>query len=393
MQTVLEAIATANPPFSITQSQAQEFLSNIEGISSALYDRAKQIYAKSGIDRRYTCISDFLTDPPNFTFHPQNWSLQPSVSTFDRNQLYQTYASKIATSAAAQVLQQIQVDPDEITHLIVVSCTGFSAPGLDVHLIQQLGLRSDVDRTLIGFMGCCAAFNGLKNAHAICQSHPKARVLLVCVELCTLHFQVADSMENVVINALFGDGAAAALLSAQSEEEAEGKLAYVDGASLLVPNSLDLMRWTIGNTGFLMGLSPLVPKTIAQYLPDYLNAFLDRNQLQQSDLNFWAIHPGGRQILDKIQSLFQLDDHLIHDSYDVLQQYGNMSSCTILFILKQLLSKHAVGLTQGDGFQHGLALAFGPGLTIEGCLFQKVGEQKIGDHKVGNHPESHDPYS
>jgi alpha-pyrone synthase len=369
MHTVLEAIATANPPFEITQTQALTFLSKLEGISSALYDRASKVYANSGIDRRYTCIPDFLTQPPNFTFHPNNWTLEPAVSTYDRNQWYQTYASKIATIAASEVLQQLQLQAQSITHLIVVSCTGFSAPGLDVHLIEQLGLRSDIDRTMIGFMGCCAAFNGLKTAHAICQSNSKARVMLVCVELCTLHFQVKNTLESVVVNALFGDGAAAAILSSQSSDEAVGKLAYADGASALAPDSRGLMSWTIGNSGFLMGLSSQVPKAIVKHLPDYLKNLLGRNGLNQSDLDFWAIHPGGRQIVDRIKDSFQLEDALVQDSYDVLHDYGNMSSCTILFILKRLLAQHQ----SGNGFDRGLALAFGPGLTIEGCLFQKVG--------------------
>lgn len=373
MHTVLESIATANPPFEITQIQALKFLSQLEKISPKLYDRAIQIYEKSGIDRRYTCIPDPLTQPPNFTFYPNNWKLEPVVSTFDRSQFYQVAATKIAISAAEKALQQLNLEPQAITHLIVVSCTGFTAPGLDVALIQQLGLRSNCDRTMIGFMGCCAAFNGLKTAHAICQSNSKARVLLVCVELCTLHFQVEDTLESVVINALFGDGAAAAILSSQSDDEASRKLAYVDGASVLVPDTLDLMRWNIGNTGFLMELSSKVPKAIVQHLPNYLKILFNRNGLNQSDMNFWAIHPGGRQIVDKIQSLLQLNDSLVEDSYAILKNYGNMSSCTILFILERLLSQHEVGLMQGEGFKHGVALAFGPGLTIEGCLFQQVG--------------------
>jgi alpha-pyrone synthase len=368
MHTVLESISTANPPFAVSQAQALKFLSQLDGISSALYDRATQIYAKSGIDRRYTSIQDVLTQPPNFTFYPNNWQLEPAVSTYDRNQHYQTYAAKIATSAASEVLQSLQLEAEAITHLIVVSCTGFSAPGLDVHLIEQLGLRSQVDRTMIGFMGCCAAFNGLKTAHAICQSNPNAKVMLVCVELCTLHFQVENTLESVVVNALFGDGAAAAILSSQSSDEAVGKLAYVDGASELAPNSRGLMSWTIGNSGFLMGLSSQVPKAIVKHLPDYLKTLLGRNGLTQGDLDFWAIHPGGRQIVDKIKDSFELADPLVKDSYDVLQEYGNMSSCTILFILKRLLAQHE----KGDGFGRGLALAFGPGLTIEGCLFQQV---------------------
>jgi alpha-pyrone synthase len=369
MHTVLTSIATANPPFQLSQSQALGFMSQLTNLSPKLQERARKIYANSGIDQRYTCIPDYLTTPENFSFYPQNWQLDPTPGTHDRNQLYQTYAAKIAESAAEQAIQQAQLSPDAITHLIVVSCTGFSAPGVDVHLIQQLGLRSDIDRTMIGFMGCYAAFNGLKTAHAICQSNPKARVLVVCVELCTLHFQAEDTIESVVINAIFGDGAAAAIFSSESDAEAAGKLAYVDGYSLLAPDSLDLMHWTIGNTGFLMGLSSKVPATIVEHLPGYLKTLLDRNHLTQSAIDFWAVHPGGRQIVDQIQSLLQLSDNMVADSYAVLREYGNMSSTTILFILKRLLAQHQAGA----GLNNGVAMAFGPGLTIEGCLFQQVG--------------------
>jgi alpha-pyrone synthase len=368
MHTVLDAIATANPPFQISQPQALQFLSQLTNLSPKLRDRASQIYANSGIEQRYTCVPDYLTTPANFSFYPPNWALEPAPSTHDRNQLYQIYAAKLAESAAADAIAESAYPRESITHLIVVSCTGFSAPGLDVHLIQQLGLRADIDRTMIGFMGCYAAFNGLKTAHAICQSNPKARVLVVCVELCTLHFQAENTIESVVINAIFGDGAAAAVLSAQSTEAAAGKLAYVDGYSLLAPDSLDLMHWTIGNTGFLMGLSSKVPATIVEHLPHYLKTLLDCHGLTNDAIDFWAIHPGGRQIVDQIQQLLQLSDNMVADSYAVLREYGNMSSTTILFILKRLLAQHQAGAA----FNNGVAMAFGPGLTIEGCLFQPV---------------------
>ncbi|MDV3351640.1 type III polyketide synthase [Leptolyngbyaceae cyanobacterium CCMR0082] len=366
MHTVLESIATANPPFQLSQADSLTFMSQLEGLSPPVRARLKKIYAKSGIDCRYTCIQDYLTAPPNFSFYPDNWHLTPLPSTAVRNQLYQSYAPKIAESAASQAIQQARLNPTSITHLIIISCTGFSAPGLDVQLIQQLGLRADVDRTIIGFMGCYAAFNGLKTAHAICQSDPHARVLLVCVELCTLHFQPDDSLESVVINALFGDGAAAAIISAQSDTEAVGKLAYVDGYSLLTNDTLELMSWTIGNTGFLMTLSPQVSQAIARYLPAYLTTLLDRNNLAESAIDFWAVHPGGRLILDQVHDLLQLAEGTLQSSYEVLRQYGNMSSGTILFVLKQILS-------QQTNLKNGIAMAFGPGLTIEGCLFQQVG--------------------
>jgi alpha-pyrone synthase len=371
MYTVLESIGTANPPFKRSQSEAARFMTQVEAFSAPLRNRIESIYEHSGIDYRYSCIEDYGLDPEQFEFYPKNWSLQPFPSTEARNQTYRDCAGAIAESAAQQALWQARRDAAEITHLIVVSCTGFSAPGVDIQLIQKLGLASTVDRTSIGFMGCHAAFNGLKVAHAICQSNDRAKVLLVCVELCSLHFQMKDSLENVVINAIFSDGAAAAILTAQSTAEAAGKLAYKDGSSQLIDGTLDLMNWTIGDTGFLMGLSPKVPEMVIHHLPKYLEAFLSRHHLTQDAIDFWAIHPGGRSIVEKIQVALGLRDRFVKDSFEVLRHYGNMSSPTVLFVLKRFLERHQRGLT--DELNHGMALAFGPGLSIEGCLFEQVG--------------------
>ncbi|MBD2175440.1 type III polyketide synthase [Pseudanabaena sp. FACHB-1998] len=370
MYTVLEAIATANPPYKLTQSEASNFMLQTESLSEAIKKRIPSIYANSGIDYRYSCIPDYAGYLPEFELYPPNWELIPTPTTSDRNQKYQTYATKLALQAAQQVITDAGLRPKEITHLIVVSCTGFSAPGIDIQLIRQLGLPLTIARTMIGFMGCHAAFNGLSTAHAICQSDRQAKVLLVCVELCSLHFQVADTLENTIINAIFADGAAAAILTA-SQLPTQGQLIYRDGSSLLLEETTDLMNWTIGDTGFLMHLSPKVPEVVAGYLPAYLQDFLARHQLTQQDLDFWAIHPGGRKIIDKIQSIFTLSDRMVADSYEVLRNYGNMSSPTILFILKRILENKKSGskeLSNAPFSHNGIALAFGPGLSIEGCL-------------------------
>jgi alpha-pyrone synthase len=370
MYTVLEAIATTNPPYKLTQSEAADFMLRTESLSASIRKRIPSIYANSGIDYRYSCISDYGGDLQTFELYPHNWELTPAPTTFSRNQKYETYAPKIARQAAQQAIAEANLNAQDITHLIIVSCTGFSAPGIDIHLIKHLGLAPTVSRTMIGFMGCHAAFNGLRTAHAICQSDHQAKVLLVCVELCSLHFQVADTLENTIINAIFSDGAAAAILTSSPFSQSEGKLAYTDGYSLLIDNTEELMNWTIGDTGFLMGLSPKVPDVVVSHLPDYLKTFLNQHHLTTNDLDFWAIHPGGRKIIEKIQSVCKLSDRMVADSYEILRRYGNMSSPTILFILKQILEKHQAGLN--SSLQHGLALAFGPGLSIEGCLFQKI---------------------
>lgn len=348
-------------------------MSRIQGFSDSTQKCIDAVYKRSGIDYRYSCLPDYGVEPEDFKFYPQNWSLMPFPTTHDRNQQYQLHAGAIAESAAQQALWQTELAAADITHLIVVSCTGFSAPGVDIHLMRSLGLSTTVERTLVGFMGCHAALNGLKIAHSICQSNAEANVLLVCVELCSLHFQNDDTLESVVVNAIFSDGAAAAILRSSPLQEAKGKLAYTGGYSQLVQDAPDLMNWTIGDTGFLMGLSPRVPDAIHRHLPAYLKAFLDRHQLTQDAIDFWAIHPGGRRIVETIQSVLSLADGLLQDSFEVLRQFGNMSSPTILFVLQRLLAQHEKEVRQGNGFQTGIALAFGPGLSIEGCLFQQVG--------------------
>lgn len=379
MHTVLEAIATANPPYCLTQSQAAAFMLKSEGLSESIKNRIPALYANSGIDYRYTCLPDYGGELASFELYPPNWALTPTPSTFERNQKYNFYAPKLSCQAAQQAIAEAKLQPEHITHLIVVSCTGFAAPGVDFYLIKHLGLSPTIARTMLGFMGCHAAFNGLRIADAICQSDANAKVLLVCVELCTLHFQVANSLENTIINAIFADGAAAAILMAQTE--AQGKLVYQGGDSQWIVDTPDLMNWTVGNTGFLMNLSAQIPHVLAAHLPNYVESMLNRHQLQLSDLDFWAVHPGGRRIVDKIQAVFELSDRQVADSYGVLRDYGNMSSPTILFILKRILKGILNSDADGNSplgslanpsnssSHRGLAIAFGPGLSIESCLF------------------------
>lgn len=371
MYTVLESIGTANPPFRRSQVEAAAFMTRLQGFSDAARNRIPRLYQQSGIDYRYSCIEDYGLEPGQFSFFPNNASLQPPPSTQDRNRRYQIWAKTIAAGAAREALAKAGLRAETITHLIVVSCTGFSAPGVDIHLIESLELSTTVARTIVGFMGCHGAFNGLKLAHALCQSDREANVLLVCVELCSLHFQINDSVENLVVNAIFGDGAAAAILRSQSDLEAAGKLVYQDSYSQVLAGD-ELMSWTLGDTGFLMGLSPKVPGVIAEHVPSFLKDFLAKNQLTSADIDGWVIHPGGKKIVETIQTLFALPQELVQDSFDVLRLYGNMSSPTVLFILQRLLDRHRGGLVGGKGLNHILALAFGPGLTIESCLWQPL---------------------
>lgn len=360
MPTVLDTIATATPSTREPQPQAAAFMQRITSLPERLRARIPAIYRGTAIDRRHSAIADFAKDnSDDFTFFPPTWSLEPAPSTSDRNAKYREAILPLTQRAARQALAQSDTDAADITHVIGVSCTGFFAPGFDIHLVKELGLPPTTQRTFIGFMGCYAAFNALRVAHSFCQSQPDARVLIVCAELCTLHFQVNDALETAVVNALFADGCAAAIVS-QRDTVPTGALEYVDSHTTMDDDSMDHMTWDIGDTGFQMGLSSRVPRVIAKHLPDYVNALVPN----EATIDFWAIHPGGRAIVDKAQEVLGLSDADVHDSLEVLRTYGNMSSPTILFVLKRMLEQ---GPQTGT---HGVAMAFGPGLTIEGALWK-----------------------
>ncbi len=371
MHTVVESIATGNPPLRKPQPEAAEFMQQIERLPEPLRARLPRLYEQSAIDYRYSCVGDYGEDDPSaFDFFPENWALEPAPSTRERNEKYREAAIPLAEDVAGRALDAADTTADDITHVIAVSCTGFFAPGLDIELVKRLGLPADTERTFIGFMGCYAAFNALRVAHSFCQSRPDARVLVVCTELCTLHFQIEDTLESVVVNSLFSDGAAATVLSARSGHEATGRLAYIDGQSRLDDDSMEDMTWAIGNTGFLMGLSARVPDVIADHLPGYIDDLLHANDRESADMDFWAVHPGGRAVVERAQEVLGLDPDDVQPSLEVLRQYGNMSSPTILFVLQRILERQV----QGDGAppDRGVAMAFGPGLTIEGALFERV---------------------
>ncbi len=369
MKTVVKSITTGNPPLHRSQDYAASFMQRITTIPMPLRKRIPQIYGRSAIEFRYSCVEDYGREAEDFDFFPPTWSMEPAPTTQERNAKYREAVLPLAEDVARRALIDADLEPGDVTHVIAVSCTGFFAPGFDIELVKRLGLPADTRRTFIGFMGCYAAFNGMRVAHSFCQSHPNARVLLVCAELCTLHLQIDDSLESAIVNALFSDGAAAAVLAGVPDDEAAGELTYADGRARLDNNSMEDMTWDIGNTGFMMGLSSRVPNVIAAQLPDYLDDLLTPHGLTAEDVDFWAIHPGGRAIVDKAQEIFDLGDAAVHDSLEVLRLHGNMSSPTILFVLKRILDRRSTDSTNGK-IRTGVALAFGPGLTIEGALFQ-----------------------
>lgn len=367
--TTLEAIGTAVPAHSRTQAEAAAFMQRITSLPENIRQRIPFLYERSAIGRRYSCVADYAQeDPAAFTLFPPDWSFQPAPSTAKRNAVYQREIVPLAERAAREALERAGRDVGEVTHLVFASCTGFFAPGPDIHLVRALGLPMSTKRTLVGFMGCYAAFNAMRVASAFTESDPNAVVLVVCAELCTLHFQISDQLEDAVVNALFADGAAAAVVSGK---EKAGTLAYLGSHVTMDANSLDYMTWAVGDTGYDMGLSSRVPSVIARHLDGFVAELLAPVGKTRDDVDFWPIHPGGRAIVDKAVEVLNLPEGAVQHSLDVLHDYGNMSSATILFVLERFLRDHQLAIAQGGaGLDLGVAMAFGPGLTLEGAVLR-----------------------
>jgi predicted naringenin-chalcone synthase len=269
---------------------------------------------------------------------------------------YRESASDLAEKAALTALEAAAIAPDRVSHLVVVTCSGFDAPGVDVALIQRLGLRPTTRRTSIGFMGCHAAINGLRVATAYCTADPAAVVLLVAVELCSLHYQYDWTPERIVANALFSDGAAAAVISASPA--AGPRIAST--FSEIIPDSQDAMSWRIGDHGFAMTLAPQLPELIESATRAPIESWLAGEGLRMSDVSDWAIHPGGPRILDAAATALGLLPADLAVSRQVLANCGNMSSPTVLFVLDELRRSGHRGPC--------VLLGFGPGLAVEAAL-------------------------
>ena len=360
----LLSISTAVPEHSTPQHKTARFMRNVASHTTGMdhdhpmLQKLQRFYDKSGIERRYSVLEDYTKDDPEaFEFYGKNWNLDPFPTTAQRMQQYKRHAVPLAVRAGRQALKDAGVSPQEVTHLIMTTCTGFFAPGPDVLVAKHLELRSSVQRLQIGFMGCYAGFNGMRQAAAILAYDPKAVVLQVCVELCTLHYQRDADLDSIVANCLFADGCAAAVWG--GPERAQGAIAHlVDFGSEVDDDSLDDMKWDIGDHGFRMGLSPQVPKTIERELRGFVQSLS-----ALGDVDLWAVHPGGRAILDAARDALELDESQLEVARGVLRDFGNMSSATIFFVLSRILSRATPD-------QRVMALGFGPGLTLEGALLR-----------------------
>ena len=361
MPLILHGIGTAVPSRRLSQADALQVAHRINAETPEQLRLMTRIYQKTKVLSRGSVLlekdGDDGTIQERLSFYGEE-----SPGTAKRMQAFEDYAGELALEAAAKALIDSDISAAAITHLVTVSCTGFQSPGVDLFLIEKLALAPSVQRTHIGFMGCHGALNGLRVAHAFAEMDPKAVVLLCAVELCSLHMAYGWHPEKVVANALFADGAAAVVASANPSPTHQS-LALRRSGSMVIPNSADLMHWEIGDHGFAMGLSPLVPETVGAALLPWLRDWLKEQAIDLEAVTSWAVHPGGPKILSTCAEVLSLEPNRLLDSRAVLQDHGNMSSATILFILERLRRRERSGPC--------LALAFGPGLSAEVALFDR----------------------
>jgi predicted naringenin-chalcone synthase len=354
------AIATAVPPCSFEQEEAANKMVDIFQLEAEQGEKLKKLYRNSAIHKRHSIIDDFKKPRSEWNFWGSHYP-HTIPSTAQRNAIYKREAPKLAHQAAQKAIQKWGGSPQTITHVISVSCTGLVAPGLEFHLIESLGLNRSIARLGINFMGCFGAFKGLAVAQAFAKENPAHRVLVVCTELCSLHLQTHSSTDAMISNALFCDGAAAAIVGSHPEPAEKVWWQVTKSASLGMNDSLNEMSWEIGDHGFDMRLLPSVPQLIGEQIAAFASSLIDTIPPETCD---WAIHPGGKAILHTIEKKMQLHKSQTCASWETLRDYGNMSSATFLFVLEALYR-------QRSSYPWTIGLGFGPGLSVEGILLKK----------------------
>ena len=327
-----------------------------------------KVYSQSGIETRHSVIANLGGEGSDSACLFQIDGEMQHPSTAARNDVFTTESRKIVREVAARAVAKCEgVSAKDITHVITVSCTGFYNPGPDLEVIKALDLPATTQRYHLGFMGCYAAFPALKMASQFCAADPGANVLIVCVELCSLHMQLKDDLDSVVANSVFADGAAAAIVNSRPPEAGKRAFDLRNFVCRLAVEGESDMAWDIGDQGFNIVLSKYVAKIIGAGIHEIITEVLGDSGLAIGDIDTWAVHPGGRAILDKVAESLGIEPQQINASREILSTYGNMSSATILFVLKSILENPDTP----DGMKV-MAMAFGPGFTIETAVLDAV---------------------
>lgn len=359
----LLSIGTAVPPARLRQAEIRDLFASQPGLDRLTTRLISAAFDSSAIETRHSVIAGASGFSPVFVDEDDGLR---SPTTGERNAIYRREAPQLSAAAATDAIARSGHEAGDITHVITASCTGFFAPGPDYLLVRDLGIRRTAERYHIGFMGCAAAFPALRAAARICEARPGAVILVVCTELCSIHIRSSRDPEQIVASSVFGDGAAAAIVSSGAPPNGGAVLEIGDFTTAITAEGEQDMDWTIGDHGFEMRLTAAVPRIIGREIVGAVDAMLGAGSDPVADIAGWAVHPGGRSVLDRVQSGLGLPAESMEHSRAVLRDYGNMSSATILFILQRMLADDS----RGDGSRVA-GLCFGPGLTVETALFTR----------------------
>lgn len=361
MEPSILSLSTAPAPYTALQKEIAAKFVDMLSLDEEQAKAVTQLYDNSAIQTRYSVIPDFALDRSQWNF----WGTEfPNIvpGTEKRNDLYKIEAPKLACEAASKALKTWGGDPKDITHIVSVSCTGMVAPGLEFDIMQNLGIRPTAERLGINFMGCFGAFKGLSVAQSYAKENPNNRVLVVCTELCSLHFQATQTPDAILGNSLFSDGAAAVIVGTNPCHHETPLWTIKHRQSLGLEHSTDKMRWDISDHGFTMKLSYKIPVILGRQIRSFTESLLGLTYT--FDHCDWAIHPGGKSIIQGLENALNLTSLQTQASWDTLAHYGNMSSASFLFVLDRLRQ-------QQNHKEWTIGLGFGPGLSIEGMVLER----------------------
>lgn len=367
-------LATGNPKYRVHQKDALNLVMNAQGYGS-IRDYLERIYSNTRITYRHMAVPDFTPDqrdPNDEFFYPGDGTY--AIPVQKRLDKFKEVAVPLVTDVCKKAIAQSGIKLEDIGKLVVVSSTGFLGPSLDCELIVSLGLERNVDRTLIGFMGCAAAMNGYRCAMDYVKAHPGKYALMCCVEISSVHSTFKGNVNDAVIHAIFADGCAACVLTAQPESKIpKGTLAIVDDHAWLMEETDDGIVLAINDDGISCTLSKNLPNYIKQHMGGFVDGLLRKHNLQRKDVDFWAIHPGGRRIIEEAQNGLGVTEEQAADSWHVLNNYGNMLSPSVMFVLERIINRHNAALAEGKkGYDVGLAFSFSPGVGAEGIMLKHI---------------------
>jgi len=370
----MKGMATGNPKYKVTQKQALEVALRAPGCAS-IRNILDRVYTNSRINTRYMAVPDFTPEQKTAdddNFFPEDGSFSLPVQT--RLEKYKEVAVPLVTDVCKRAIAQAGVALEDIHKLVVVSSTGFLGPSLDCELIKGLGLPRSTDRSLIGFMGCAAAMNGYRIAMDFVRANPGKYALMVCVEISSVHTTFKDSVNDAILHAIFADGAAACVMAADTADNIpKGTLAIVDDHGWLMQGTEDGITLAINDDGISCTLSKYLPQYIAKNMGGFVDTFLGKHNLSRADVQFWAIHPGGRRIIEEAQNGLGVTEAQAADSWAILSDYGNMLSPSVMFVLARVFKRHHEMRAKGEeGYKMGLAFSFSPGVGAEGIMLRQV---------------------